>query len=212
MQCVVVCFSVSQCVAVCYSVWQFVAVFYNVLQGHTKQTLFLLCVAVCCSVLRCGAVCCSVVQCVAVCCSVSQCVAVCCSMLQCVTGANQADALFTSCCAAYCSVMQCGAVWCSALQCISACCSVLRCAAAANQAETLFTGPLSRSRVARVCTMRRVKSNSWIEFSNGTRGTVRKRGRERLKGAEGKSTTLDTRACGYLRPKQTRRSTLTHKS
>ena len=49
------------------------------LQDHS---CYIICVAVCCSVLQCVAVCCSVLQGVAGCCSVLQCVAVCCSVLQ----------------------------------------------------------------------------------------------------------------------------------
>jgi len=43
---------------------------------------WLMCVAMCCSMMQIVALCCSVLQCVAVCCSVMQCVAVCCSVLQ----------------------------------------------------------------------------------------------------------------------------------
>jgi len=92
------------------------------------RVVFLVCVAVCCSVLQCVAVCCSVLQCVAVCCSVSSfsvkhdsvhddalqdmttyriviivCVAVCCSVLQCVVPGWSAMTLFCVCatCVAY---------------------------------------------------------------------------------------------------------------
>ena len=42
----------------------------------------LLCVAVCCGVLRCVAVCCGVLRCVAACCGVLWCVAVCCGLFR----------------------------------------------------------------------------------------------------------------------------------
>ena len=59
------------------------------LRNHRQNGLdcvgrFVLCLAVCCSVLQCVAVRCSALQCVAVRCSALQCVAVCCSVLQCV--------------------------------------------------------------------------------------------------------------------------------
>jgi len=44
--------------------------------GHTHISI--VCVAVCCGVLRCVSECCGVLQCVAMCCGVLRCVAVCC--------------------------------------------------------------------------------------------------------------------------------------
>ena len=91
------CRSVVNCVAVQYSSFQCLArdtclgvlqMLRNVLQGVTGGLHYMvgvmLCVAVCCILLRCVAMCCSPVQCTVVCCSALRCVAVCCSVLRCV--------------------------------------------------------------------------------------------------------------------------------
>ena len=81
-----------QCVAVCCNVLQLCHI------CDAAAVYELLCIAVCCSVLRCVAVCCRMLQfchmcdaevvyellCIAVCCVVLQCVALCCSVLTCV--------------------------------------------------------------------------------------------------------------------------------
>ena len=67
LQCVWVCYNVSECVTMCLSVLQCVWVCYNVSE----------CVTMCLSVLQCGWVCYNVSECVTMCLSVLQCVWVC---------------------------------------------------------------------------------------------------------------------------------------
>jgi len=81
-------------------------------------TSMLMCVAVCCSVVRCDAACCSETPTV---CNgqlpqflhTHVYVTVCCSVVQCGV--------------VWFSVVQCGAVCCSVMQCVAVCCSVLQC-------------------------------------------------------------------------------------
>jgi len=100
-------------------------------RGVSRQ--FLVCVAVCDSML-CISACCTVLQqpnwfcgvsrhflvCVAVCCSRLQCVLACCTVLQ---QPNSVPRCITSFPGLCCSVLQCVAMWCSPFQLVALCCS-----------------------------------------------------------------------------------------